>query len=57
MQKWDLQKKSEKWWKNLLGKKNVSAAAPEIYQRRFEAMVEDITNYLPPSTNILYEVV
>jgi len=21
MQKWDLQKKSEKWWKNLIGKK------------------------------------
>jgi len=25
MQKWDFQKKSEKWWKNLLGKKDVSA--------------------------------
>ena len=26
MQKWDLQKKGEKWWKNMLGKKDVSAA-------------------------------
>lgn len=57
MQKWDLQKKSEKWWKNFLGKKNVSAASPEIYQKRFELMVEEITSYLPPSIDFIYLVV
>lgn len=34
-QKWDLQKKSEKWWKNLFGKKDVSAQQPSVYQLRF----------------------
>lgn len=56
MQKWDLQKKSEKWWKNMLGKRNVSAAAPDVYQKRFQNFVQDITSLLPPSINILNTV-
>ena len=49
MQKWDFQKKGEKWWKNLIGKRNVSAADPYTYQQRFSLFVSKITNYLPPS--------
>lgn len=40
MQKWDLQKKGEKWWKTLIGKKDVSAQQPNIYQKRFLNFVE-----------------
>lgn len=43
MQKWDFQKKSEKWWKNFTGKKNVSAEEPKKYQRRFMEFVDEIT--------------
>ena len=42
MQKWDLQKKGEKWWKNMLGKKDVSAAEPNYYQKRFMQFVDEI---------------
>lgn len=40
MQKWDLQKKSEKWWKNLIGKKEISAEEPNKYQNRFMIFVD-----------------
>ena len=46
MQKWDLQKKGEKWWKNMLGKKDVSAAEPNYYQKRFIQFVEEIVTIL-----------
>lgn len=40
MQKWDFQKKSEKWWKNFTGKKDVSAEEPNRYQIRFMEFVD-----------------
>ena len=46
MQKWDLQKKSEKWWKNMIGKKHVSAAEPNHYQKRFMQFVDEIVTVL-----------
>ena len=47
MQKWDLQKKGEKWWKNLMGKKDVSAAEPNHYQTRFMQFVDEIATVMP----------
>ena len=35
LQRWDLQKKGEKWWKKMLGKKDFSAERPNLYQERF----------------------
>lgn len=47
IQKWDLQKKGEKWWKNLIGKVEVSAEEPNRYQSRFMIFVDEITMNLP----------
>lgn len=44
LQKWDLQKKSEQWWKKLFGKKDVSAQQPSVYQFRFMKFLQDITS-------------
>ncbi len=35
LQKWDFQKKSESWWKKVLGKKDISAINPKNYCQRF----------------------
>lgn len=43
LQKWDLGKKSEKWWKNLFGKHDVSALQPSDYQLRFMRFIKEIT--------------
>lgn len=43
LQKWDLGKKSEKWWKNLFGKHDVSAQRPSDYQFRFMRFIAHIT--------------
>jgi N-glycosylase/DNA lyase len=43
LQKWDLQKKSEQWWKKLFGKKDVSAQQPSVYQFRFMKFLQEIT--------------
>lgn len=46
LQRWDLQKKGEKWWKNLLGKKDISAQKPKKYQHRFMTFIAEITEDL-----------
>ena len=43
LQAWDLQKKGEQWWKNLLGKKDISAQEPKKYQQRFISFITEIT--------------
>ena len=43
LQQWDLQKKGEKWWKKLIGKKGISAQEPKKYQHRFVTFVSEIT--------------
>jgi hypothetical protein len=43
LQKWDLGKQSEKWWKNLFGKRDVSAQQPTHYQLRFMRFLNQIT--------------
>jgi 1-phosphatidylinositol-4-phosphate 5-kinase len=45
LQQWDLQKKGEKWWKKLLGKKGISAQEPKKYQHRFVTFVSEITEH------------
>ena len=44
-QKWDRQKKSEKWWKKFIGKKDVSAQQPSFYQERFMNFMREITTF------------
>jgi hypothetical protein len=43
-QKWDLQKKGEKWWKNIIGKIDTSAQQPSVYQQRFMNFMREITS-------------
>lgn len=42
LQRWDFQKKGEKWWKRLWGKKDISAQEPKKYQLRYMAFVNEI---------------
>ena len=42
LQKWDKKKQGEKWWKNLFGNKDTSAAEPSKYQSRFIAFIRAI---------------
>jgi hypothetical protein len=51
MQAWNISKKSENWFKSLLGKKEISSQEPNFYQRRFMLFFEEIT-YFP---NDMYE--
>lgn len=44
LQRWDLGKQSEKWWKNLFGKQDVSAQQPTVYQMRFMRFLKEITS-------------
>lgn len=46
LQKWDFQKKGEKWWKRLWGKKDISAQEPKKYQLRYMAFVNEIAESL-----------
>lgn len=46
LQKWDLQKKGEKWWKKLLRKKDFSAQNPKKYQLRYMTFVNEIAESL-----------
>jgi hypothetical protein len=46
LQKWGLQKRGEKWWKNMMGKRDISAQAPKKYQQRFMTFVSEITDYV-----------
>ena len=43
LQRWDIQKNVEKWWKKLLGKKDISAEGPKKYQTRFVHYIRQIT--------------
>ena len=43
-QKWDIQKKSEKWWKRFLGKKDTSAQEPSVYKNRFLKFISKISD-------------
>jgi hypothetical protein len=42
MQSWNIQKRSEKWWKMLLGASDVSAQRPDVYRLRFMDFLEII---------------
>jgi hypothetical protein len=42
MQAWNIQKRSEKWWKMMLGASDVSAQQPDVYRLRFIDFVESI---------------
>jgi hypothetical protein len=49
MQAWNIQKRSENWWKMLLGASDVSAQKPDVYRLRFIDYIEAI---LPQETAI-----